>query len=173
MDSSFHHAALVFNKHLWEYTNPKGKGTDLVYGLQQMIALLLVSPPPIVDEAYCQTLKQMTKCETQWVLSPIFKSRSIVDRAWDILTLLAFSMLPSDELGPCIEFYVQNTLNTLNRRLPDKCLEVIRLGKQKGPIHEVPTKEAIQSLLVLNVLFFHLGRFASNGVCSATDRKDH
>lgn len=67
MNSSFHHAAIVFNKHLWEYTDSKDKEVELEYGLQQMIALLLVSPPPIVDEVYCQTLKQMTKCESQWV----------------------------------------------------------------------------------------------------------
>lgn len=71
MNSSFYHAAVAFNKHLWEYTNPKGKGKDLEYGLQQIVALLLVSPPPIADEIYCQTLKQMTKCETQWVSCPL------------------------------------------------------------------------------------------------------
>ena len=65
MDPSFHHAAIVFNKHLWEYTDPKEKGARFEPCLQHMIALLLVSPPVVVDEFYCQTLKQMTKCETQ------------------------------------------------------------------------------------------------------------
>ena len=69
-------------------------------------------------------------------------NRSIVDKTWNVLLLLVFSRLPSDELYPCIEFYVQNMQFTQH------CLEVMRSCHEIGPIQEVPSIETMNRVLV-------------------------
>ena len=65
-----------------------------------------------------------------------------------MLLLLVFSRLPSDELYPYIEFYVQNSTNTLNMQFTQYCLEVMRSCHEIGPIQEVPSIETMNRVLV-------------------------
>lgn len=71
-----------------------------------------------------------------------------MDKSWNVLLLLVFSRLPSEELYPCIEFYVQNSTNTLNTQLTQRCLEMMRLCQEIGPVHEVPSIETMKRILV-------------------------
>lgn len=65
MDKAFQHAALVFNHHLWHYTDISLGEKEPEVHLPKMIALLLVASPLLVDEIYCQVIKQMTECSNQ------------------------------------------------------------------------------------------------------------
>ena len=65
MDRTFHSAALLFNQHLWNYTDSSLGSKDPESHLPKMIALLLIDPPLLVDELYCQVVKQMTECSNQ------------------------------------------------------------------------------------------------------------
>lgn len=65
VESKFTHMALMINEFIWSYTKPKRGETSPQKYIQQLIALIMMSPPILLDECYCQTLKQMTGCNTQ------------------------------------------------------------------------------------------------------------
>ena len=65
VESKFTHMALMLNEFIWSYTKPNPREPCPQKYIQQLIALLMMSPPILVDECYCQTLKQMTGCNTQ------------------------------------------------------------------------------------------------------------
>ena len=65
IESKFVHMALMLNEFIWSYTKPNPRETCPQKYIQQLIALLMLSPPILLDECYCQTLKQMTGCNTQ------------------------------------------------------------------------------------------------------------
>ena len=54
--------AFEFNKRLWEYTDLHRFVNDRFASLKRMLFLLLLSPSSLVDEYYCQVIKQMTAC---------------------------------------------------------------------------------------------------------------
>ena len=54
--------ALEFNKYLWEYTDLHRLVKDRFVSINNLLYLLLRSPTPLVDEYYCQVIKQMTGC---------------------------------------------------------------------------------------------------------------
>lgn len=65
VESKYTHMALMINEFIWSYTKPDPRETCPQKFIQQLIALLMMSPPILLDECYCQTLKQMTGCDTQ------------------------------------------------------------------------------------------------------------
>ena len=79
-------------------------------------------------------------------------NRSIIDRTWHVLIVMAFSRLPSDDLLPYIEYYIQSADNTLNKQLPIYCLHILQVCKSNGPIVEMPSDLILQELLVRNGL---------------------
>ena len=148
METNYTYQALIINKLIWLYTKHDPLVASPEIYIQQLISLLLLSPPILIDECYCQTMKQMTSCNTQsrYVVSVI--TRSIVDRSWHILTVLAASLLPSEELLPYVEYFIQNSNNTVSSSLPERCERVLALCKKVGPRTEPPGKEEISCLLV-------------------------
>ena len=60
--------AFDFNKYLWEYTDLHRILNDRFASLKKILLLLLISPPTLVDEYYCQVIKQMTACPIAYVL---------------------------------------------------------------------------------------------------------
>ena len=98
-DSELERCALLLNKEIHEYTDGKKKREDNAECIRRMIALLLLSPAVLVDECYCQLMKHMTKCHTQYVQSAKYKCRLVIDRTWEILSILSASVLPSAEFN--------------------------------------------------------------------------
>ena len=76
----------------------------------------------------------------------------MIDRTWHVLIIMAFSRLPSDDLLPYIEYYIQSADNTLNKHLSIYCLHILRTCKSNGPIVEMPSDLILQELLVRNEL---------------------
>ena len=72
MDKSYNRTALLLNKEIQSVTQGKrgNEGDDEC--IQRIIALLLLSPKVLIDECYCQLMKQMTKCHTQYCCSLYF-----------------------------------------------------------------------------------------------------
>lgn len=148
MDSELERCALLLNKEIHEYTDGKKKREDNAECIRRMIALLLLSPAVLVDECYCQLMKHMTKCHTQYVQSAKYKCRLIIDRAWEILSILSASVLPSAEFTPYVEFFIQNSNNTVNTELPQRCYSLFTECKIVGSRVEVPSLEEIRAILV-------------------------
>lgn len=67
MDSQLGRCALIINKEIHDYTEGKRNRNESAECIRRMIALLLLSPVVLVDECYCQLIKQMTKCHTQYL----------------------------------------------------------------------------------------------------------
>ena len=148
MDSELERCALLLNKEIHEYTDGKKKREDSAERIRRMIALLLLSPAVLVDECYCQLMKHMTKCHTQYVQSAKYKCRLVIDRTWEILSILSASVLPSAEFTPYVEFFIQNSNNTVNTELPQRCYSLFTECKIVGSRVEVPSLEEIRAILV-------------------------
>ena len=155
MGANYTYQALIINKLIWLYTKQDPLVASPEIYIQQLIALLLLSPPILTDECYCQAMKQMTSCNTQSRFVVSVMHRSIVDRSWDILIVLAASLLPSDELLPYVEYFIQNSNNTVSSSLPERCERALTLCKKVGPRAEPPGKEEIACLLVDFPAFLH------------------
>lgn len=65
MSYSYSSIAITFNQDIWDYTDVSRFVENRNSCLRHLIFILIASPPPLVDEYYCQVIKQMTKCPTQ------------------------------------------------------------------------------------------------------------
>ena len=75
--------------------------------------------------------------------------RLIIDKAWEVFTVLASSLLPSSEFLPYVEFFIQNSNNTVNMELPQRCFSLFTECKKVGPRTEVPSLDEIRGILVV------------------------
>lgn len=66
MDKSYNRTALLLNKEIQTITRGKRDNEGDDECIRRIIALLLLSPEVLIDECYCQLMKQMTKCHTQY-----------------------------------------------------------------------------------------------------------
>ena len=66
MDKNYNRTALLLNKEIQTITRGKRDNEGDDECIRRIIALLLLSPEVLIDECYCQLMKQMTKCHTQY-----------------------------------------------------------------------------------------------------------
>ena len=69
---TFFSEALEFNHFLWDYTDLHRLVKNRFASLRNIIFRILVSPLSLVDEYYCQVMKQMTGCTIAYDLIDTF-----------------------------------------------------------------------------------------------------
>ncbi|KAK8797144.1 hypothetical protein WA158_004354 [Blastocystis sp. Blastoise] len=94
LNSSLKHDAVLLNKLIKRFTNGHKSEQEQYSLLQRIIGIVLQGPREMIDELYCQIMKELTKCPKGFLIN-----------TWKLFSVVSGSVIPTEELYPYIQYY--------------------------------------------------------------------